>query len=313
MNCIYKISGQDGHIVWRLGGKQSDFEFAETSAQFAYQHDARWLNEEQTRMSLWDNADPFPEDDSTPYSRGIILELDYDNMRASLVQEFMNEERTFAQYEGSAQVIDPSSETSNVILGYGSQPFFTELDYEGNILLDVQFATDGDKVRCYRTFRLPWQGKPLTNPDIAWNGSNVYVSWNGATDVETWEVYTSNETSSDWNNVTLAKRTGFETTIDLSDMDLLTYVRAKAVDSAGDTLGWTMATDGTEVFDAIGSVDDDDDSPNKSAGESGEGSGSGADSDSSNNTANAASDAFGRSGARCFAAAVVFLSIQYVF
>lgn len=115
-------------------------------------------------MSFWDNGDPSPEDDSDAYSRGIILKLNYDDMTTSLVREFTNEARTFGHYEGSMQVLDPSNHTSNVMLGYGSQPFFTELDHEGNIILDAQFATDGDLVRNYRTFRLPWQGDLSPTP-----------------------------------------------------------------------------------------------------------------------------------------------------
>ncbi|KAA8617099.1 hypothetical protein A1F94_007736 [Pyrenophora tritici-repentis] len=71
------------------------------------------------------------------------------------------------------------------MLGYGSEPFFAELDHQGNILLDMQFGKS-NVVNAYRTFRQQWQDKPATNPDLHWDreGNKVYFSWNGATDVD---------------------------------------------------------------------------------------------------------------------------------
>jgi hypothetical protein len=248
MDAVYKISGKDGKIIWRLNGKQSDFD-VEDAAKFAFQHDARWVdNSKQTRMTIFDNGPT----DAIGYSRGLLLAVDQDKMTVRLLQDFANAAKTFAQFEGSLQPIDASNESTNYMLGFGSQQFFAELDKDGNILLDVQFGKS-NTVNSYRAYKLPWQGKPLTKPDIHYdiNATTAYFSWNGATDVEKWIVYTANATnSSTWTNVTSARRTGFETTIDLSDKKLNTYVRGKAVNSAGGVLGWTKAGDGIKLFDA---------------------------------------------------------------
>lgn len=252
MDCVYKISGADGHLIWRLHGKQSDFE-VDPAAAFAFQHDARWLSDEQTRMTIFDNGPT----DSVQYSRGLLLDVNQKDKTVKLIREFTNSAKTFANFEGSLQAIDPSNETTNFIVGYGSQPYFAELDHNGNILLDVQFGKT-NTVNSYRAFKQQWNGKPITKPDVSWDKqeNKAYFSWNGATDVETWEVYTANASDSKtWKNVTSTRRTGFETTIDLANVELNTYVRGKALNNTGGVLGWTRASDGNQLFEALDDVE----------------------------------------------------------
>ena len=57
-NTIYLISGLDGHIVWRLGGRTSSFMHLD-GLNFSAQHDARILSEHihgTIMLSLFDNA-----------------------------------------------------------------------------------------------------------------------------------------------------------------------------------------------------------------------------------------------------------------
>ena len=248
MDCLYKISGEDGSVIWRLHGKQSDFEIPD-EVNFAFQHDARWLNDDLTRLSIFDNGPTA----TVSYSRGLLMNVNYDNMTVTLIQEFTNQAKTFAQFEGSLQAIDPSNETTNYFLGFGNQPFFTELDHQGNILLDVQFGKT-NAVNNYRTYRQQWEGKPSAKPDMHWyqDANSTYFSWNGATEVESWVVLTANASdSATWTNVTVARRTGFETTVNLSDVqNLENFVRGKAVNINGTTLGWTKASDGKQLYDA---------------------------------------------------------------
>lgn len=248
MDCVYKISGQDGHIIWRLGGKQSDFDL-DDAAVFAFQHDARWVDpKNQTQITLFDNG---PTDDIA-YSRGLLLDVDTKTKKVTLAKEFTNVAKTFSTFEGSLQPVSLPDGGTNYILGFGSQPYFAELNAQGEVLLDVQFGKT-NAVNSYRAYRLPWQGKPLMKPDVYWdkNGSRAYFSWNGQTECESWVVYTANTSDSGtWTNVTSARRTGFETTIDLNSTQLEAFVRGKAVDGDGNVLGWTQASDGKQLFDA---------------------------------------------------------------
>jgi hypothetical protein len=185
MDCIYKINGATGDIIWRLQGRQSDFE-VDPAANFAFQHDARWIDDKvQNRMTIFDNGPTA----TVGYSRGLLLDVDQTAKTVRLITEFKNTAETFAMYEGSLQAINASDPDTNYMLGFGSQPFFTELDKDGNVLLDVQFGKT-NAVNCYRTYKLPWTGKPLTIPEMHYDteGRKAYLSWNGATEVETWAV-----------------------------------------------------------------------------------------------------------------------------
>src|SRR5215213_9735564 len=81
-SAVYKIDRKTGEVIWRLGGKKSEFEMGE-GARFAFQHDARRLPD--GTISIFDNGSLIFEN-GTPKaveeSRAIVLELDEERMRA---------------------------------------------------------------------------------------------------------------------------------------------------------------------------------------------------------------------------------------
>jgi Arylsulfotransferase (ASST) len=96
--CFYKIDRKSGEVIWRLGGKKSDFEMGE-GARFAFQHDARRLPD--GTISIFDNGTTVFENGfqkAIEESRAIVLELDEQKMSASLVREY-----THPQQEGVRQ------------------------------------------------------------------------------------------------------------------------------------------------------------------------------------------------------------------
>lgn len=94
----------------------------------------------------------------------------------------------------------------------------------------------------------------MTPPDMVYDsdGRRVYLSWNGATNVETWGIYTADSTgnSSAWSSVVNVTRTGFETTIDLTNEQVQAYVIGQAFDGDGASLAWSRAGDGRSLVDA---------------------------------------------------------------
>lgn len=188
MNCVYKISGEDGSVIWRLGGKLTDF-VLNSAAEFANAHDARWIDErKQDQMTLFDNG---PQG-AMNYSRGILLSVDQTAKTVGLATQYRNGPSTFGQFEGNVQAVNPADPNTNFIVGFGLQPYFSEFASNGTVLLDAQFGT-ATVVNNYRTYKLPWQGKPLSKPDINWDASTrkIHLSWNGATDHENWVSHTS--------------------------------------------------------------------------------------------------------------------------
>jgi hypothetical protein len=228
-SAVYKVDRNTGEIVWRLGGKRSDFEMGE-GAVFAFQHDAR--RQPDGTITLFDNRGAAMEDQS----RGIRLRIDEESMTATLAREYLHPEQPFATYQGNVQVLP----NGNVFVGWGSAPYMTEHDPDGDVLFDASFPPE---VESYRAFRLPWKGRPQGEPDVAgeWEEdgrATLYASWNGATDVASWEVL-AGPTTDDLKPTGSAPRKGFETAIALRTE--ASYVAVRAKDRSGRTLGTSRA------------------------------------------------------------------------
>lgn len=228
-DALYKIDRETGDVVWRLGGKASDFQFGE-GAQFALQHDAR-VHEDGT-LSLFDNV---TEDVKATgmASRGIVLELDEEAMTAELVREFEHPDGLISGTQGSMQVLDGEA----AFVGWGGrQPFFSEFDADGGLVFDARFRAEN--VESYRAFRIPWEATPEEPPRAvlrpAGGGTAVHVSWNGATEVVQWRVRPAG------GRPITAERSGFETRIRLRGRPQ--EVQVEALGEAGEVIGTARAS-----------------------------------------------------------------------
>src|ERR671921_311906 len=225
---VYKVDRESGEILWRLGGKESDFEMGPATRTVS-QHDAR--RQEDGTITIFDNgASPKVHEQS----RGIVVELDMDEMSATLVREFIHPNKLLSTSQGNVQVLP----NANLLVGWGSAPFFSEYSTEGKLLFDAQLLGDGQS---YRAFRFPWSGHPSDNPTVAVEqGPNdkvtLYVSWNGATEVVSWQVL-AGSTPSQLKPVGSAPRRGFETTVTVRTAE--PYVAVQAKNSSGRVLGST--------------------------------------------------------------------------
>ena len=90
---VYKIDRESGGLIWRLGGKRSDFEMGPGS-RFAYQHDAR--RQSDGTLTIFDNGNM----NEVEQSRGIVLELDEKAMPAELVREYTHLDKVRAAPPG---------------------------------------------------------------------------------------------------------------------------------------------------------------------------------------------------------------------
>ena len=167
-----------GAIIWRLGGRRSDFAMGSGTA-FAWQHDAR--RQPDGSLTIFDNgATPAVEQ----LSRGLVLDVDERAMPAELLHQYTHP-RVLADSQGNLQLLA----NGNVFVGWGEVPRVSEFDQEGRLLFD---ALLGEKYESYRAFRLPWTGLPAEAPAIALTHHGreltAYASWNGATEVHTWQL-----------------------------------------------------------------------------------------------------------------------------
>jgi hypothetical protein len=145
---VYKVESKTGEIIWRLGGKKSDFEMG-PGTRTRYQHGAR--RQSDGTLTIFDDGRPNKDEQS----RGLVLDLDEDEMSATLVCEYPHPHGQVAATQGNIQVLP----NGNVFVGWGSEPHFSEFSRDGELLFSANFPP---KVESYRASRFPWRESPAT-------------------------------------------------------------------------------------------------------------------------------------------------------
>lgn len=253
------IDGKTGEILWRLGGKQSNF--TGNGTDFHWQHDTQFVNVNgqtvqatsgKRRISLFDNGGTGMINNETQ-SKGMLVEIDFAAKTATALTQYTNpgNETLLAFSQGNTQYFNRDDEYSpapngvgsnNVLMGYGYLPVFAEYAADGTPLQVVHWGESD--YQSYRTYKAPWQGFPTTQPDIAINAAGtVYMSWNGATEVRDWRIIYGGNITSDDNVIDLVdpfeasvSRSSFETAA-LLNLTAGQLVYAVALDATGNELG----------------------------------------------------------------------------
>ena len=225
-SAIYKVDHQTGHVLWTLGGKQSNLRMGAGTSTWG-QHDA--IAQPDGTLTLFDDGAGPPR--VHPFSRAIDERIDATDMTATLVRSYAHSPQLSANFEGSAQQL-PDGDT---FVGWGQQPYFSEYDASGRQVFDAHFTARSGS---YRAYRLPWSAEPTTKPALAVspnaNGAaDLYASWNGATDVASWRVLAGPSPSS-LAAVGGAGKHGFETHIQAHSA--APYFAVQALDTSGHVL-----------------------------------------------------------------------------
>jgi MFS family permease len=217
-HAIYKINRRTGKIIWRLGGRRSDFELGK-GVRFGWQHDAR--RRPDGTLTLFDNA-AAPK--LRKQSRGLVLRLDERRMRADLLHTYVHDPPIVAVDQGNMQKLP----NGNFLIGWGHEPFVTEFGPQGKAALDFRFDRHG--VDSYRAYKFSWIGRPARKPAVAVERDKIYVSWNGATEVVDWQLLGGSDKKK-LRPLSTVPKEGFETAIPLpSDV---AWVAVRALDRKG--------------------------------------------------------------------------------
>jgi hypothetical protein len=177
---VFEVDRHTGRIIWRLGGKHSDFKLG-PGARFAWQHNPMPVGPNELR--IFDNeSNGQPRE---PVSRVITLRLNYQRRTATLVSSLEHPARLSAPSQGNSELLSGG----DVFVGWGRLGRFSEFGPNGRLLLDAVFPPGYDT---YRAYRFPWAGDPSTRPAVAAqrNGpdTDLQAFWNGATNVARWEI-----------------------------------------------------------------------------------------------------------------------------
>ncbi|KAB8265283.1 MFS general substrate transporter [Aspergillus pseudonomiae] len=234
---IYKISGQNGTVIWQLHGANPSF--TNINFSFSQQHDARFLNENGTHtlLSLYNNGyNGFNQ--THEYSSGMIILIDHVAKTATQVRDYapLNMDM-LSSSQGNMQVLS----NHHVFMGWGNNAYVSEHDQNGNLVLWGYI--DKDRIMNYRAQKFQWDGMPTDVPAL-WTYSRstepfssltLYVSWNGATRVRYWRFYGAMNMTGPYALLNQVTKKGFETSYTFPHYYPWTY--AEAVDLEGKVLG----------------------------------------------------------------------------
>lgn len=223
-SALYLADVQTGALIWRLGGKRSQFAMG-SGTSFALQHDAELHGD--SVVTLFDDEDT--QTGGLP-ARALELRLDLARHTASLVWAYNGPNNVVVPNQGNVQTIADG----NVVVGWGAGTYTTEMTTSGQLLFQANFT---GPVNSYRAYRSVWNGQPTTLPALALRGSGAgleaYASWNGATDVSAWEILGGPSTSG-LTPIVTHSATGFETGLPLRSHPA--YVEVEALGAGGRVL-----------------------------------------------------------------------------
>lgn len=158
-----------------------------------------------------------------------------------LIQQYSTPQTPRASSQGSMQLVSTENgKDPHILLGHGINALISEYSSNGSLLCSAHFAAQstfekGD-VQSYRALKFPdWVGRPHVPPDVAVDGTDVYVSWNGATGVDEWVLQTWSGSQDDrWTAAAVVKKKGFETRLEIPrERRRARYLRVTALDERG--------------------------------------------------------------------------------
>jgi len=170
MNEITKINRITGEIIWRLGGKNNQFSFANPSDAFSMPHSLGVLD--NGNITIFDNGNLH----SPPYSRAIEYSLNTDSMTIRKVWEYNADKKYFSRIKGSSQRM----ENGNAIICYGGRddPAVLEVTSDGIVAMRISYPSEerytvGDLTPV--TYKYSWK----TSLFYADRDSIDFGEWNG--------------------------------------------------------------------------------------------------------------------------------------
>ncbi|KAK9778374.1 putative Major facilitator superfamily (MFS) profile domain-containing protein [Seiridium cardinale] len=225
---LYKLNGTDGSVIWRLGGKSSDFALG-LGVEFAFQHHARYFFGVLDTISFFDNS-------AGAGSAGKIITLDFDKWTATLKQGFYPPHPIFALSQGSTQILP----NGNALVNWGSADQITEFNSKGDVLFHAYLESGMRQqyTQNYRAFRGNWTGISPETPAVATEQGEdgkmtVWVSWNGDTSTAVWRIWWSTALNLKSQDV---PRQGFETRYEILGDAQVHNVYVEALDKEGKVL-----------------------------------------------------------------------------
>jgi hypothetical protein len=162
----YDVNQDSGNVEWTLGGKDSSFSLRAGPGQqldnageiFAWQHDPEAIGHDD--YTFFDDeatigAPEFSE------SRAVTVNLNPNTKVATLLASDDQPEGQLATSQGNAQTTD----SGDLFVGWGSLPYFSAFDPQGQLVFNAEFPAG---VNTYRAYLLPWHPGGFGFPGQPW-------------------------------------------------------------------------------------------------------------------------------------------------
>lgn len=241
-NTIYKVSGKDGSILWRLGGANSSF-VMDGGLNFSRQHDARFIEQTATTetITLLDNgSDNINVTADSSSALLILLDKSVTPMVAKVIRRWIRPDQQLSKLRGNFQLLP----NRNAFVGWSANSYISEHTFDNELVMEARFKSN--RFVTYRSYKFNFTGAPIEPPTLkayvygispATSTTVCYVSWNGATEVDTWEFHRggSDNSATEPSLIGKAKKAGFETMAQFTGYEGLVYARAISAD--GQVLG----------------------------------------------------------------------------
>jgi hypothetical protein len=219
-SAVYLVNRSTGAIIWRLGGKHTNFTLPTGQQWFCYQHDAR--QPAANVVTVFDDGGSGPAICANHPSRALTLTVNTSNHTATTTRDLHHDPDLSAAFLGSNQTLP----NGDALASWGQLEEITEFNAANQSIFDMSLSG-----ATYRATRAPWTGTPNYPPAIASSkGSGtavtVYASWNGATEVASWQVLAGSTPTSMSPVGVPAPKSGFETALTVDTTEPLVAVQA---------------------------------------------------------------------------------------
>ena len=248
---IYKINGTDGSIVWRLGGRKSDFVMLDNYRLMHMHHvrirliddvklpaalRARITDRTHLAISILDNAfaSITKRAPSAKSSAAIVILLDLVAMTGQVIERYAQPDGMFGAMFGSVQFQPDGGR----FIDWGGQRTISQYTQDNELVYHAELADAAMPTLSYRAHKGPWVGRPATKPDIfsySWTctwATAMYASWNGATEVKSWRFFGGATSQGPFKLAAIADKDGFETRAVCSFFASYAYVEALQADGS---------------------------------------------------------------------------------
>ncbi|KAK4171080.1 Arylsulfotransferase [Triangularia setosa] len=244
ISTIYKLSGTDGSLLWRLSTANSSTSSFQplNNLTFSYQHHARFRScatspdgAEIEAISFFDNAARSDKQthghppEGTQMSSGKVVQLNHKQKTAELMAKYEAPDGGLSVgSQGNMQFLP----NGNKFINWGVEGAVTEFDNDGRVLFHAFLDVADQRVQSYRGFKYEWEGRPREKIAVlamresrdGQDSMEVYVSWNGDTVTKVWKFFAEDEGK--FQKIGSVERMSFETRLEVTG-DKMTLFRGR--------------------------------------------------------------------------------------